>query len=140
MSYATNEQYSTEKIMDLINNYPFYISHITMMRKKYNDDVGGGNIAQYGIESTLPKPQGSNTDPVFNEVQRLTKMDKELSRIERKARYIQNRWDRITDERLAIVFNLRLSGTTYQDIADALDVSKSRVSQMMNEICELLKD
>ena len=57
MSYATNEKYSTEKIMDLINNYPFYISRIKELRKRYDSEVGGGNIGQYGIEATLPKPQ-----------------------------------------------------------------------------------
>lgn len=140
MSYATNEKYSTEKIMDLINNYPFYISRIKELRKRYDSQVGGGNIGQYGIEATLPKPQGTNTDPVHNEVQRLLKMDKELSRLETKARYIQNRWDRITDERMAIIFNLRLSGMTYQEIALEIDLSQQRVHQITKEICLLLKD
>ncbi len=139
MSYATNESYTTEKIMDLINNYPYYISRIKELRKRYDTSVGGGNIGQYGIESTLPKPQGGNTDPVHNEVQRLLKMDKELSRLEYKARYIQNRWDRIVDERMALVFNLRLSGKTYREIAKETDMSKSRVHQVMDEVCELLK-
>lgn len=139
MSYATNESYTTEKIMDLINNYPYYISRIKELRKRYDSQVGGGNIGQYGIESTLPKPQGGNTDPVHNEVQRLLKMDKELSRLEYKARYIQNRWDRIVDERMALVFNLRLSGKTYREIAKETDMSKSRVHQVMDEVCELLK-
>jgi len=140
MSYATNEKYSTEKIMDLINNYPFYISRIKELRKRYDSEVGGGNIGQYGVEATLPKPQGTNTDPVLNEVQRLLKMDKELSRLEAKARYIQNRWDRITDERMAIIFNMRLSGKTYQDIATEIDLSQQRVHQITKEICLLLKD
>lgn len=140
MSYATNEKYSTEKIMDLINNYPFYISRIKELRKRYDSEVGGGNIGQYGIEATLPKPKGTNTDPVLNEVQKLLKMDKELSRLETKARYIQNRWDRITDERMAIIFNMRLSGKTYQDIATEIDLSQQRVHQITKEICLLLKD
>lgn len=139
MAYAT-EQYSTEKIMDLINNYPFYISRIKELRNRYNSEIGGGNIGQYGIEATLPKPQGNNTDPVHNEVQRLLKMDKELSRLESKARYIQNRWDRITDERMAIIFNMRLSGKTYQEIALEIDLSLQRVHQITKEICILLKD
>src|SRR5699024_2397605 len=115
MRYANNEKYSTDKLMVLINNYPLYISTSKELRKIYDSEGGGGNIGQYGVEATLPKPQGTNTEPVLNEVQRLLKMDKELSRLEAKARYIQNRWDRITDERMAIIFNLRLSGMTYQE-------------------------
>lgn len=140
MSYATNEQYSTEKIMDLINNYPFYIKRIIKLRERYLNEVAGGNISQYGIESSLPKPQGNNSDPVYNEMQRLLKMDKELSRLEYKVRYIQNRGERVVDERLGLVFNMRLSGKTYQEIADELEVTKPRVNQMMNEICTILQD
>lgn len=140
MNYATNKQYTIEKIMDLINNYPFYIKRIIKLRERYLNEVAGGNISQYGIESTLPKPQGNNSDPVYNEMQRLLKMDKELSRLECKVRYIQNRGERVVDERLGLVFNMRLSGKTYQEIADELEVTKPRVNQMMNEICTILQD
>ena len=140
MNYATNKQYTIEKIMDLINNYPFYIKRIIKLRERYLNEVAGGNISQYGIESTLPKPQGNNSDPVYNEMQRLLKMDKELSRLEYKVRYIQNRGERVVDERLGLVFNMRLSGKTYQEIADELEVTKPRVNQMMNEICTILQD
>ena len=140
MNYATNEKYSTEKIMDLINNYPFYIKRIIKLRERYLNEVAGGNISQYGIESSLPKPQGNNSDPVYNEMQRLLKMDKELSRLEYKVRYIQNRSERVVDERLGLVFNMRLSGKTYQEIADELEVTKPRVNQIMNEICTILQD
>ena len=67
-------------------------------------------------------------------------MDKELSRLEYKVRYIQNRSERVVDERLGLVFNMRLSGKTYQEIADELEVTKPRVNQMMNEICTILQD
>ena len=50
MSYAT-KRYSIEKIMDLINDYPYYISRINELRKNYQGVVSGGNIAQYGIEA-----------------------------------------------------------------------------------------
>lgn len=140
MNYATNKQYTIEKIMDLINNYPFYIKRIIKLRERYLNEVAGGNISQYGIESTLPKSQGNNSDPVYNEMQRLLKMDKELSRLEYKVRYIQNRGERVVDERLGLVFNMRLSGKTYQEIADELEVTKPRVNQMMNEICTILQD
>lgn len=140
MNYATNKQYTIEKIMDLINNYPFYIKRIIKLRERYLNEVAGGNISQYGIESSLPKPQGNNSDPVYNEMQRLLKMDKELSRLEYKVRYIQNRSERVVDERLGLVFNMRLSGKTYQEIADELEVTKPRVNQMMNEICTILQD
>lgn len=140
MSYATNTRCSIEKIMDLINDYPYYISRINELRKNYQGVVSGGNIAQYGIEATLPKPQGNNTDPIQNEVQRLLRMDKELSRLEHKVLYVQNRMDRILDEKMNSVFHLRLCGKTYKEIANELNLSSQRVHQIMKEICYLLQD
>lgn len=126
--------------MDLINNYPYYISRLKELNSQYQSEIGGGMTAQYGIESAMPKAQGMNSNPVENDVMRRKKMDKEITRLENKARYIQNRWDRITDERMALVFNLRLNGMTYRTIAFDLGISKSRVHQVMDEICELLQD
>ncbi|WP_020006202.1 hypothetical protein [Salinicoccus albus] len=139
MNYAT-ETYTTEKIMDLINNYPYYISRLKELNAQYESEIGSGMTAQYGIESVMPKAQGSNSSPVENDTLRRKKMNKEISRLESKARYIQNRWDRITDERMALVFNLRLNGMTYQNIACELDISSSRIHQIMYEICKLLQD
>lgn len=139
MKYVT-EKYSTEKIMDMINSYPYYISKIKELRAQYKSDVGGGATAQYGIESVMPKAQGTTSDPVHNEVERRMKMGAELSRLEAKARYIQNRWSRITDERMALVFNLRLDGMTYQSIAEEVGVSTTRVYQIMKDACLLMKD
>lgn len=138
MSYAT--KYTTEKIMELINNYPYYISRLKELNSQYQSEIGGGITAQYGIESAMPKAQGMNSNPVENDVLRRKKMNKEITRLENKVRYIQNRWDRIVDERMALVFNLRLNGLTYRRIAFELGISKSRVHQVLDEVCELLKD
>ncbi|MEZ2459318.1 hypothetical protein ACBR55_12125 [Salinicoccus roseus] len=139
MNYAT-ETYSTEKIMDLINNYPYYISRLKELDAQYKSEVGGGATSQYGIDAAMPKAQGGNSDPVHNDTIRRMKMDKELNRLQAKVRYIQNRWDRITDERTALVFNLRLNGMTYQSIAKEVGISPQRAHSIMNEVCETLQD
>ena len=43
MSYAT--KYTTEKIMELINNYHSNLKHLIELNKEYYDEVLGGNIA-----------------------------------------------------------------------------------------------
>ncbi|KIH69931.1 hypothetical protein [Salinicoccus roseus] len=139
MNYAT-ETYSTEKIMDLINSYPYYISRLKELDAQYKSEVGGGATSQYGIDAAMPKAQGGNSDPVHNDTIRRMKMDKELNRLQAKVRYIQNRWDRITDERTALVFNLRLNGMTYQSIAKEVGISPQRAHSIMNEVCETLQD
>ncbi|PKE64229.1 hypothetical protein [Macrococcoides caseolyticum] len=132
--------YTTEQIKDIINNYPIYIKRIFELKRSYYENIMGGNTALYGIEATLPKGNGSNSDPVFNEINRILKTDKTIIRLENKVKYIQNRWDRVIDERMAIVLSDKLSGYTIYDSAEKLDCSPQRISQIFNEIAELLKD
>lgn len=132
--------YTTEQIMTLIKDYQTNVQALHHLRKEYVDVVCGGNISQYGIEATMPKPQGQTSDPVLREVQRLMRQDTMIARYEQKVLYVQNRWDRITDETQGIVFNQLLSGVSYSYIAKSLGTSKQRVQQIVTEIAELLTD
>lgn len=113
---------------------------VAKLRKEYIEDVCGANISQYGIEATMPKPQGQTSDPILREVQRLMKQDTVIAKYEAKVRYIQNRWDRITDEKQAMIFNMVLSGVGYDKIAKTVELSAQRIHQIINEIAETLKD
>lgn len=132
--------YTTEEIMTLIKEYQTNVKAINHLRKEYLDIVCGGNIAQYGIEATMPKPQGQTSDPVLREVERLMKQDKMIARYEQKVLYIQNRWDRVVDETQAVVFNQILSGVSYDYIAKTIGVSKQRIHQILIDIAVILKD
>lgn len=134
MTYTTNE------VIELINNYPMYIKQLVILKEDYYKNILGGSIAMYGIEAAMPKGQGGTSDPVFNELNRILKTDKQISRLENKVRYIQHRWDRITDERHAIIFADRLSGRTYVEIAKKLECTPQRIQQIMTEIAALLLD
>lgn len=126
--------------MNLINSYPYYISRLKELDVQYKNEVGGGATSQYGIDAAMPKAQKGNSDPVHNDTIGRMKMDKELNRLQEKVRYIQNCWERITDERTTLVFNLRLNGMTYQSIAKEVGISPQRAHSNMNEVCETLQD
>lgn len=132
--------YTTEQIARMIKEYQTNVRAVAKLRKEYIEDVCGASIAQYGIEATLPKPQGQTSDPVLREVQRLMRQDSVIAKYERKVLYIQNRWDRITDERQAMIFNQVLSGTSIESVSETMGLSRQRIHQIVNEIAELLKD
>lgn len=132
--------YSTKQVLTLIKEYQKNVKAIAHLRKEYLESICGGNIAQYGIESSMPKAVGQTSDPVFKEVNRLLKQDKVIQRFENKVKYIQNRWDRVTDETQEVILSQVLSGTSYEYIAETMGISKQRVHQIINDIAIILTD
>lgn len=132
--------YTTEQIARMIKEYQTNVRAVAKLQKEYIEDVCGPSIAQYGIEATMPKPQGQTSDPVLREVQRLIRQDTVIAKYEQKVLYIQNRWDRIIDERQAMVFNQVLSGASYDVVAKTIGLTKPRVHQIILDIAEMLKD
>jgi len=138
MSYAT--EYTTEEIYDFIVNYRSNLIAANRLKGEYIEIIAGGNISQYGLESAMPKAAGQTSDPTFNEINRLIKQDSMIDRLEHRVLYIQNRWNRITEERQAIVFQLTLSGRSFRYISEVTQQSIPTIRKTLKEICELLQD
>lgn len=132
--------YTTEQVIDLIYNYKENFTVYTNLMKEYQDVVMGGSIAQYGIESTMPKPRGQTSNLVWNELQRLMKQDKMITKYENKVRYVQNRWNRIIDERQAIAFNLKLNGKSNKIIAETIGCDMRKVKKLLEEVAKIMTD
>lgn len=143
MSYATNEKLEVSTIYKMILEYRTNLIAANKLKNEYISVIAGGSIAQYGIESSMPKAAGGTSDPTFNEITRLIKQDTVIDRFENKVRYIQNRWDRILksdDEVQAIVFHLALSGNTITDISETTGYSRSKVRNNLMNCAEMLQD
>lgn len=143
MSYATNKQYTKEEIYEFIMNYRSNLIAANKLKKEYIEVIAGGNISQYGIESSIPKASGGTSDPTFNEIARLIKQDRMIDRLEHRVLYIQNRWDRIIesdDEPRAIVFHLILSGKSFSYISHALGMDNRTIKKKLEEVAEILMD
>ena len=143
MNYATNEKLEVSTIYKMILEYRTNLIAANKLKNEYISVIAGGSIAQYGIESSMPKASGGTSDPTFNEITRLIKQDTVIDRFENKVRYIQNRWDRILksdDEVRAIVFHLALSGNTITDISETTGYSRSKVRNNLMNCAEMLQD
>lgn len=143
MNYATNKQYTKEEIYDFILNYRSNLIARNRLRQEYIEVIAGGNISQYGLESSMPKASGGTSDPTFQEIARLIKQDKMIDRLEHRVLYIQNRWGRIIEsenEVQAIIFNLVLSGRSFRYISDAVQLDMRAVKKNLEEVAEKLID
>lgn len=142
MNYAT-KKYTMEEIYDFILNYRTNLIARNRLRQEYIDVIAGGNISQYGLESSMPKASGGTSDPTFQEITRLIKQDKMIDRLEHRVLYIQNRWDRIIerdDETRAIVFNLILSGKSFGYISKTVGMDNRTIKKRLEEVAEILMD
>lgn len=64
--------YSKEAIINMIDNYQMTCKYLVTVIP----DCDSNSIAQYGIQATLPKPQGQNSSKVESTVIRRERMSK----------------------------------------------------------------
>lgn len=88
------------------------------------EKVIGTSTAQYGIEASMPKPQGTNSDPTFREAQRLLRNWERLKRYDQKITQLEKAVASITDERERTVAEGLMDGERLYQIAQHLNVSR----------------
>jgi len=108
-----------------------------MKIKRQRDLMGytGGNlVAQGGIESVMPKPQGETSDPVALEVIRRNKAGRWVVELERKALFIQKRIPFITDEREKAILECMLDGLSMVAIGRHMGLSERHIRRLKDSI------
>lgn len=129
------DYYTVNDIMWIIKNYHRDLKTI----KEYaEDEFKSVGVAKYGLESSLPKGN-SISAVVENEVLRRIENSKYFAERKTDIKYLQDRWDRITDEKEAIVLNHYLSGCTTADIAHLLGMTRWGVHKVLERIAIKIK-
>jgi len=102
-----------------------------------------GLTTVYGIEATLPKPQGTNSDPVYQEVLRLEKNDVYNEKITQKVMFIQKYSKKVKGVKNQIILSKLLNGEPMRDIAKEMNMSLSGISNrkemIVNDMYECYK-
>src|SRR5690625_195503 len=119
-----------QEIHEAIKDYRWMMKFLITKR----EDSIGGLTARYGIEATLPKPQGSYSDPVYQEMLRIEKHDKNVEKIKKKVMFIQKHSKSIQNTRNKIILDLLLDGLTLREVAIELDMSLSGVKRRKDTI------
>lgn len=126
---------SKAEIENILKNYHWMLNSIKIMRENM-DELIGSQTAMYGINASLPKPQGQNSDPVYNDVVRRSKYWERIAKYEEKVKIIQERLHLITDDREIEVLNWILEGKGYSWIAKHMGLSEKHIRRIKDSICE----
>lgn len=93
--------------------------------------------AQYGEESIMPRAD-TISNPTQKAAERLLLQDGTLQRTARKLEFIDERAKRIHKNQHIVTFALRTQGYTCEYIGGILNVKRTRVQNIINEIAQLM--
>jgi len=125
-----------KEIKSVLHSYHWMIQTIKYKRSELKDDAGERLTAQYGIEATLPKPQGTNTDPIYYEMLRREDEWETVGKLKSKVVFIQERLNCITDEKEKTVLNRILDGMSLRRISHELGIPFTNVRRIRDEIVD----
>ncbi|BAU28542.1 hypothetical protein DFP93_105226 [Aneurinibacillus soli] len=98
------------------------------------EDAGAGT-AQYGIEATLPKAQGINSDPVFRAAKKNLRMWERMKRYERTVKMVEEFAESYTlPDKEQIVLEGVMDGEKMMNIAKEIGISRTRAQELKNEV------
>lgn len=136
-----DKKMTTKKdIENILKNYSWMINSIKIMRKSLQEGGEERITAEYGVESSLPKPKGTTSDPVYRELLRREKRWRKIEQYERKVKMIQDRIHVIQDEREFEVLNWLLDGKSYSWIARHMGLSERHIRRLKDSIVEQMSE
>ena len=123
-----------------LHNYHWMIQMLKLKKQEMDQDAGERITSQYGLQASMPKPKGNNTDPVYFEVIRRDKEWRTIEKIEQKVRFIQQRMSAITDEKELTVLNRILDGWSLRYISHKLGIPLTNVRRIRDDIVSKMYD
>jgi hypothetical protein len=112
-----------------LRNYKWMPKRIKELRKGL-EDAGEGLVRRYGLESSMPKPQGNTSDPINREVERRSRDWERLKKLESKIANIDNYVSSLNSERDREILQCILDGWKYKDIAFHVGVSRDTLNEI----------
>lgn len=128
-----------KEIENILKDYHWMINSIQELRKSLQS-AGEGLTAKYGVEATLPKPQGVTGDPIYRELIRREKRHAVINKYKKKISVIQDRLYLIKDDRELEVLHWLLEGKSYRWIALHMGLSHSHIRRIRENIVDKLCD
>lgn len=119
-----------------LKNYHWITSEIIRLensiwkKEQLQGSFGGGSLtAQYGLEATLPKAQGTRILTDF-EVNEIEKMVKRKQKLESRVYRIEKASIKIKDEKERTLLDCILDGMRMKDIAIHFGISRTRLNEI----------
>lgn len=132
-------EYTPKEVITMLREYNenlnFYRTLVSeQMNEREHITIGA---AQYGEESIMPRAD-TISNPTQKAAERLLLQDGTLQRTARKLEFIDERAKRIHKNQHIVTFALRTQGYTCEYIGGILNVKRTRVQNIINEIAQLM--
>lgn len=137
LSNGGNHLYTREEVKEMIYNYKWMNNIITSQIY----DVDSTSVAQYGIESVMPKAKGQAGDKVFLKVMNRNKAWRRNLKLIEKIEFIDKYEEYITNEMNFHILQMIKLGTKLKTVMDLMEIkSKSTFYGCLNEIVNVYMD
>ncbi|MBF9298336.1 hypothetical protein [Mammaliicoccus sciuri] len=122
--------YTREQIRDMIDNFRSTCNTLEMVLP----DLDSNSIAQYGIESSLPKPQGTNNSKVESVVIAREKAHKHIQNKMDKIAFINECQDKLNED--DFIFLEVMKGYKRYQILPKTEMNKNTYDKRKREIVD----
>ncbi|MCQ9304993.1 MULTISPECIES: hypothetical protein [Mammaliicoccus] len=124
--------YTQEEIRSMIDGY----RSMCNVLEELIPDMDSNSIAQYGIEATLPKPQGVNNSKVESCVALKDKVTTRQAKLIEKIEFINKKQEEIEDDDTYFFIELLKRGKKRNDILIILNINRNDYTDWRRKIIE----
>lgn len=131
--------YTPKEVITMLREYKDDVNFYNTLMAELHEDRNVISIGamQYGEESIMPKADNVS-NPTQRAAERLLIKDGTLLRTAKKLQFVNQRSKRLHKNQHIVTFALRTQGYTCQYIAGILNVKRTRVQNIINEIAQLM--
>ncbi|WP_073504360.1 hypothetical protein [Staphylococcus succinus] len=126
--------YTHDEIRNMIDDY----KSMCNLLEEFLPEVDSNSIAQYGVESTLPKPQGVNNSKVESSVLVRDKVTKRQQKLIDKIKFVNCMQEQLEDDNDYFFLELWKTDKKRKDVLSILKITKNDYTDMRKNIVEQL--
>ncbi|WP_239700344.1 hypothetical protein [Mammaliicoccus sp. D-M17] len=129
--------YTPNDIREMFKNYEWMSNEL---EGAMLIEMDSNLIAQYGIEATMPKPQGLTSDKICNMIINKEKEDKKLVKWAKKVKFIDECEDLFSRDLDVFVYRKLKQGYSHTTIGAMSREHKSTISNRVTKIVEIMSN
>ena len=133
------KEYTPKDVIGMLRTYSKDVEMRDRLTHEYEQERNTSSVgaAQYGLESVMPHGNGVS-NPTQKAAEQLLLKDGALKRVQAKIDFIDERSKRVHKNQHIVTLVLRTEGYTCQYIANILNVKRTRVQNIINEMAQLM--
>lgn len=129
---------TAEQLKEYFTNYHLYLQAIEEFHEDTKNLLPAAATAQYGIEATMPKGSGGNSDPTFNQVANGVVSDSFIKTRMFVVQAIGRMTKHVKGQRQTDVLACWLEGKTIVETSATLNIAKSTVGDIRLQIIQAI--